>query len=743
MSNPATILGIRHHGPGSARAVAGALDALKPDRLLIEGPPDADDVIAFAAQSSMEPPVAILVYDAADPKNAVYYPFARFSPEWVAIRWALQNGVPIRFMDLPQSHRLATEPTEVDLKAEVESWVPGDDPIGMLARAAGYEDGERWWEHVVEHRRDQPVETFDAIAQAMTTLREDETTSRAPDEPRREAWMRKTIREELKAGAERLAVVCGAWHAPVLTAEKIKESKKNDDAILKGLEKVKTVATWVPWTYGRLTFASGYGAGVRSPGWYDHLWTCENHTLERWLTRVARLLRDKDIDCSSAHVIEATRLARGLAGLRGRPIADLADISDATRAIFCYDSDLPMRLIATDLLVGDRIGEVPSDTPMVPLQSDLLAEQKRLRLKPAALEQNLELDLRTPIDLDRSRLLHRLRLLNIPWGEPRGSSGKGTFKEWWVLRWQPEFLVVLVEKGAAGNTVAAAAAATIAEAARTSDDLRSLAGRVSDVVLADLPGALDAVLNRIAVVAAVAADLAALMDAVGPLAAVKRYGSVRQTDSEFVSRTLDGLLPRICVGLAAMVASLDDDAATEADRRILAVNDAVQLLESESHTEAWRASLAHIVASPSVHGLVRGGAARRLFDAGSFTADEIGTQMSQALSPGSDLAHAAAWLEGFFRGSGLLLLHDERLLKLVDEWVRTVPAGRFDDFLPLVRRTFSTFPRPERRQIGQQLTRARSSDVDPTTKQTAEERIDLERARRVLPLLRRLLGGPA
>ena len=39
----------------------------------------------------------------------------------------------------------------------------------------------------------------------------------------------------------------------------------------------------------------------------------------RWLTRVARLLRDEDLDASSAHVIEAVRLAEALAALRGRP----------------------------------------------------------------------------------------------------------------------------------------------------------------------------------------------------------------------------------------------------------------------------------------------------------------------------------------------------------------------------------------------------------------------------------------
>jgi len=37
---------------------------------------------------------------------------------------------------------------------------------------------------------------------------------------------------------------------------------------------------------------SGYGAGVYSPGWYEHLWNSNRHAiLESWMTRVARLMR--------------------------------------------------------------------------------------------------------------------------------------------------------------------------------------------------------------------------------------------------------------------------------------------------------------------------------------------------------------------------------------------------------------------------------------------------------------------
>ena len=78
--------GIRHHGPGSSRSLVASLEKLKPDAILIEGPPDADHLIAMAANAALKPPVAILIFDVEEPRRAVYYPFAAFSPDRCCIK---------------------------------------------------------------------------------------------------------------------------------------------------------------------------------------------------------------------------------------------------------------------------------------------------------------------------------------------------------------------------------------------------------------------------------------------------------------------------------------------------------------------------------------------------------------------------------------------------------------------------------------------------------------------------------
>jgi hypothetical protein len=95
------LFGIRHHGPGSARSLEHALETLQPDCVLIEGPPDADELLPLAGHVGLVPPVALLVYLPDSPQRAVFYPFAQYSPEWRAIRFALSRRLPVRFIDLP------------------------------------------------------------------------------------------------------------------------------------------------------------------------------------------------------------------------------------------------------------------------------------------------------------------------------------------------------------------------------------------------------------------------------------------------------------------------------------------------------------------------------------------------------------------------------------------------------------------------------------------------------------------
>src|SRR5262245_41382140 len=149
----------------------------------------------------MRPPVALLVYAPDEPRVATFYPFAEFSPEWVAIRWALAHEIPARFIDLSAGAQFAVGKAEFERRlaearaaagephatetAESAETADGEttveyqpvepeevrhDPLAELARAAGEEDGERFWDRLVESRR-EPGDLFAAVSEAMTAVR--------------------------------------------------------------------------------------------------------------------------------------------------------------------------------------------------------------------------------------------------------------------------------------------------------------------------------------------------------------------------------------------------------------------------------------------------------------------------------------------------------------------------------------------------------------------------------------------
>ncbi len=758
---PVEVFGIRHHGPGSARSLVAALVDYQPDAVLIEGPADADPLLRWVLADGMTPPLALLGYAADRPQTAAFWPYAVFSPEWQAMRYALQRDVEVAFCDLPAAAVLARWPRGVAHDDDDELVQTADepaetlrpvsleqhDPLAVLAQAAGYDDPERWWDDLVESRLDSSS-PFPMITEAMGELRMimGQDGRYAEREARREAYMRQQIRAALKRGRERVAVVCGAWHAPMLRWPLPPAAA--DLRTLRGMPRRKIILTWVPWTHQRLASVTGYGAGVASPGWYHHLWVAPDRPIVRWLARVAQALRTRDLPVSSAHVIEAVRLAETLASLRGRPLAGLTEVTEATRAVLCDGDELAVRYITDHLVVGQALGSVNEGVPTVPLEADLVRTCRTLRVRREAAVRFHDLDLRRPIDQARSQLFHRLRLLGLGWIVPAesGIQSQGTFRETWESRWEPEYSVAIVEASVWGTTVESAAMARVQKII-DQGSLVELTHAVERCLLAELPRALDGLLTTLTDKAALDADVVHLMDALPALARAQRYGDVRQTDTRALGKVSEVLVVRICAGLPKAIASLDATNATTMRRRIDDVNAAIGLLaESAKHgmdsadsmhpevRSRWLDTLAPMIDRTDVHGLLLGRIVRLLLDADRLT--DVPVRLERALSAGVPAADKAAWVDGFFTDGALLLIHDAELRRLLDEWVNQLDEVQFVDMLPLLRRTFGTFAPAERQAIAERIAvGTKNRDRQPP------EEVDLELAAPALATVDLILEG--
>ena len=687
---PLHLLGIRHHGPGSARSVVDALDQLQPSIVLVESPAETTAAFRWIGELGLEPPVALLGHVVDDPRRAVFAPLASFSPEWQAVRWANERGVPVEAIDLPLANTLAAGHHD-------EPLIHGDapvDPLGALAAAAGEPDAERWWDDVIEHRGDG-LTAFEAVGEAMTAVRSGTVPSIG--EERREAHMRKRIRAALKDGHDIVAVVCGAWHVPALDVTAAGATTATaDNATLRGMPKVKVAVSWVPWTHERLATASGYGAGVRSPGWYDHVFRHPGADgVARFFVDAARVLRSADMSASPDHLIAATRMADTLATMRCRPRPGLDEVLDAADTVM---GGLPM--VRRQLVVGTAIGSVPDDAPQVPLARDLAKRQRAARLKPDADDRMIELDLRTPNGLRRSHLLHQLNAIGVPWGSlEQGRGSSGTFRETWNLAWRPEWSIRVIEYAGHGTTVEQAATNRLVDRSNTAGALIEIARALDLALLASLPDAVDPIVHQLATRAANDPDVGQLMAALGPLAQAQRYGDVRSTDAIAVGSVFDGLVVRVLAGVVPACSSLDDDAATLMVERLSSVQQALALVDHRARRRAFPEVLERL-SDGAGHGRVHGRATRILHDSGHWHSRQVELRLGRALSPGTPPAVGAAFVEGFLAGSGTVLIHDADLRSVVDRWLSSLTPQAFDETVPLLRRTFGSFESAERRQLG-------------------------------------------
>ncbi len=424
-------------------------------------------------------------------------------------------------------------------------------------------------------------------------------------------------------------------------------------------------------------------------------------------------------------------------------------MEEAALAIFGEGDATRLDLIRERLVIGEKVGAVPADIPTIPFLEDLLKQIKSCRLtkywesptphflKGTATNPKGGIDLREPKDLDKSHLLHRLNLLGIPWGELREGSenATGSFKEIWRLEWQPEFSIRFIEVGIWGNTVRDAALAYVTQEAQDTPSLSVLATLIGQVLKADLVELIDPLISRLQAIAAQTQDVFFLMESLPALVDITQYGDARKTNVSAVYDLIDEIIPRICVGVGAAATGIDETAAKELFKKLMAVNQRIGLVNSDKHQKDWNTALQKLADDARTVPLIRGIATRLLFDKSVLDLQGTMTRLYFALSSSSEALEVAQWLEGFLHGSGLVLIYHPALWQILDQWVSNLPLSHFEEVLPVLRRTCSSFPPPERIKMLALAKKGTTAALPSFEETTLADRAEL-----VWPTMQLLLG---
>ncbi|MEV3934123.1 DUF5682 family protein [Streptomyces sp. NPDC049944] len=494
------LIGVRHHAPSLAAALPALLDAAGPDVLLVELPAEFQPWLGWLAHEETEAPVALAAVSAdgagaAGERGPAFYPFADFSPELVALRWAARNGVQAVACDLPLADRAWAQggpdtgaPAPSPLPGTGSESVPGEGQglsAALGSRLTG-RDGDDLWDRLVE--APAPGSTPEALRRAALltgwALRY-EAEARGGVERTdlvREACMRAHVAEALASG-RRPAVVVGAFHTPALLAlapgAAGASAPRDPDTPAPVTGAAPTAActvSLIPYTYPLLDSRSGYPAGIRDPEWQHTVLEAAgrpaalHEALIRTAVRVCAALREQGHPYGPADGREVVRVAGDLARLRGLPAPGRGELLEAVQTVLgrgeTYGTGRAVAQALERVLVGARTGRPAPAAPRSGLGPAVEAETATLSLPgPGDAHEKTPRDLRldparSTLDGRRELLLRRLTVCGIPYAqehEVTGAAGSEGLTTRWQVRWTPATAAMLTAAGARGVTPAQAA----------------------------------------------------------------------------------------------------------------------------------------------------------------------------------------------------------------------------------------------------------------------------------------------
>lgn len=487
------LIGVRHHAPSLAAALPALLDAAAPDVLLVELPADFQPWLGWLAHEETEAPVALAAVPGdgrgeAGERGPAFYPFADFSPELVALRWAARNGVPAVACDLPLADRSwvrgGPDGAAGTGPAPGPSPVAGEGPglsAALRSRLTG-RDGDDLWDRLVE--APAPGSAPEAVRRAALltgwAIRYEAESLGGVDgtDLAREAYMRVRLSEALAAG-RRPAVVVGAFHTPALLPSASAGSApgeagggRADDTTG---EPACTVSL-IPYTYPLLDSRSGYPSGIRDPEWQHTVLEAAGdpaalqEALIRTAVRICADLREHGHPYGPAEGREIVRVAGDLARLRDLAAPGRGELLEAVQSVLgrgeTHGTGRAVARALERVLVGVRTGRPAPAAPRGGLGPAVEAETAALSLPgPGDAHEKTPRDLRldparSGLDGRRELLLRRLTVCGVPYAREQAVTGAGGTEGLttrWQVRWTPATDAMLTAAGARGVTPAQAA----------------------------------------------------------------------------------------------------------------------------------------------------------------------------------------------------------------------------------------------------------------------------------------------
>lgn len=700
--------GIRHFSPAGAYFVRKFLNENRPDVVLIEGPADFDFLMDDIVSKNLLPPFAIMAYTKEVPIETVLYPFAVYSPEYQAILWARENNKECHFFDLESNIMLGLESKNED---EIISDAP--DKIHDKEKTSDF-DMESFWERVLEQSEDMNAYKSGSALFGESLRNEDEVSLR---DIIRESFMKRKIKEIIDSGidSEKIVAITGAFHTSAIQSLDGAMTDKEYDS----LKKKDSNITLMPYSYYRLSKRTGYGAGNTAPAYYELLWqgfikNDKTYHERKYLSLLAKYMREHGGIVSSAQVIEATMLSRSIANLRGGSIPTLVDLKDA--GITCMGGgsfgEMAMGFAQSD--IGTKIGVVPQESMKTSIQSDFLSRLKALKLEKykELVATPLQLDLRENLrvkskesaflDLNRSFFLYRLVTLGIDFAKiERNRQDNATWAENWILQWTPEAEIQIVESVLKGDTIDEAVAFVLGERLDNAISISEIADIIEAAFNCGIPKIVEGAGRKLDEMASGAVSIHEIAVTTSKLSDMILFGDIRKLDR----KPLEPIVKRLCIRAALILAgesACDDMAAVILVEDIQSIHN-VFVLHDFLDKDLWFDKLMEVSNRDDLNTKISGLATAILLDTGKTDENTLRIEVARRLSAGMPAELGANWFAGLSIRNHYALIGRLTLWESLSEYMDSLDEEEFRRSLVFLRRAFVDYSSKEKDMIAENL----------------------------------------
>ncbi len=442
---------VRHHSPIVSFQLSNLIKEYSPEIILIEGPSNINEIkeklftknskmpLSFYSISSEE-----IEFEEENEENdkegnkknkkrkeiireAVYYPFAEFSPEYIAIKLGMENNIKTEFIDL---HYINLKKYYTNYEKIVnDDYIAYSEYINLLNQKLGMENFNELWENYFETAyHDVPplkfIEDFYSFCYYSRKTYDTETLINEGSLAR-EIYMASKILEHSKKYSK-ILVVTGGFHTPSLI--KLVENNKELKFNLKENGSIENYV--IPYSYDRIDERSGYKSGIIFPAYHEQLlkkllnFNLKNsdfnspyeETIITFLHKLHKELRKSGESGTIVNKMEAIRVMNELKFLRDKKSVTTKEMIDSIITAYAKGDDNIRNIMVSlnKVLTGQKKGYYPYTKEDSPILMDFHDNLHKNRLEETHEAKKIDIyPTKTESQKKKSIFLHKLTFLDI------------------------------------------------------------------------------------------------------------------------------------------------------------------------------------------------------------------------------------------------------------------------------------------------------------------------------------------